>query len=56
VEGQVEQTPTRIDGELVTTDEGMTIRAPYDGRVLGEVPRCTAEHVERAVAAPGGAA
>jgi acyl-CoA reductase-like NAD-dependent aldehyde dehydrogenase len=50
VEDQVEQTPVRIDGELVTSDEGMTIRAPYDGRVLGEVPRCTVEHVERAVA------
>jgi acyl-CoA reductase-like NAD-dependent aldehyde dehydrogenase len=47
----VDQTPARIDGELVTTDESMTIRAPYDGRVLGEVPACSAEHVDRAVAA-----
>jgi acyl-CoA reductase-like NAD-dependent aldehyde dehydrogenase len=47
----VEQTPGRIDGEKVTTSDGMTIRSPYDGRVVGEVPRCTAEHVDRAVAA-----
>jgi acyl-CoA reductase-like NAD-dependent aldehyde dehydrogenase len=47
----VDQTPARIAGEPVTTEQGMTIRAPYDGRVLGAVPACTAEHVERAVAA-----
>lgn len=47
----MEQTAGRIDGEKVTTPEGMTIRSPYDGQVLGEVPRCTSEHVDRAVAA-----
>ncbi len=45
------QHPARIDGQPVTTDEGMTIRAPYDGRAIGDVPRCTPEHVDRAVAA-----
>jgi acyl-CoA reductase-like NAD-dependent aldehyde dehydrogenase len=47
----VSQQPVRIDGREVTADEGMTIRAPYDGRELAEVPRCTAEHVDEAVAA-----
>jgi acyl-CoA reductase-like NAD-dependent aldehyde dehydrogenase len=47
----VSQHPVRIDGREVTTDEGMTILAPYDGRELAEVPRCTAEHVRQAVAA-----
>jgi acyl-CoA reductase-like NAD-dependent aldehyde dehydrogenase len=43
--------PARIDGDEVTTEQRMTIRAPYDDRVLGEVPSCTQEHVARAVAA-----
>jgi acyl-CoA reductase-like NAD-dependent aldehyde dehydrogenase len=47
----VTQHPVRIDGRDVTTDEGMSIRAPYDGRELAEVPRCTEEHVDLAVAA-----
>jgi acyl-CoA reductase-like NAD-dependent aldehyde dehydrogenase len=47
----VDQHPVRIDGRDVTTDEGMPIDAPFDGRQLAEVPRCTAEHVETAVAA-----
>jgi acyl-CoA reductase-like NAD-dependent aldehyde dehydrogenase len=45
------QYPTRIDGQPVHTDEGLRVTAPYDGRDLGEVPVCTAEHVDRAVAA-----
>ncbi|MFA9432769.1 aldehyde dehydrogenase family protein [Egicoccus sp. AB-alg2] len=45
------QTPVRIDGESVTTDESMEIYAPYDGKLVGEVPACGAEHVDRAVAA-----
>jgi acyl-CoA reductase-like NAD-dependent aldehyde dehydrogenase len=47
----VSQHPVRIDGEHVTTDASITIRAPYDGQVVGEVPRCSAQHVDRAVAA-----
>jgi acyl-CoA reductase-like NAD-dependent aldehyde dehydrogenase len=45
------QHPVRIDGERITTDASMEIRAPYDDRLIGEVPRCTRDHVERAVAA-----
>ena len=41
----------RIDGEAVTTDAWMEVRAPYDGALIAEVPRCDAQHVDRAVAA-----
>lgn len=45
------QHPARIDGERITTDASMEIRAPYDDRLVGEVPRCTRDDVDRAVAA-----
>jgi acyl-CoA reductase-like NAD-dependent aldehyde dehydrogenase len=45
------QHPARIDGRAVTTETWMEIRAPYDDRVIGEVPRCSASHVDEAVAA-----
>jgi acyl-CoA reductase-like NAD-dependent aldehyde dehydrogenase len=45
------QHPARIDGEHVTTDISMEIRAPYDDQLIGEVPRCSREDVDRAVAA-----
>ena len=45
------QHPARIDGEHVTADASMEIRAPYDDRLIGEVPRCSGEDVDRAVAA-----
>jgi acyl-CoA reductase-like NAD-dependent aldehyde dehydrogenase len=45
------QHPARIDGEHVTTGTSMEIRAPYDDRLIGEVPRCSGEDVDRAVAA-----
>jgi acyl-CoA reductase-like NAD-dependent aldehyde dehydrogenase len=45
------QHPARIDGERITTDTSMEIRAPYDDRVIGAVPRCSREDVDRAVAA-----
>jgi acyl-CoA reductase-like NAD-dependent aldehyde dehydrogenase len=45
------QHPVRIDGRSVTSDEGSLVKAPYDGREIGEVPRCTAEDVDTAVAA-----
>jgi acyl-CoA reductase-like NAD-dependent aldehyde dehydrogenase len=45
------QHPARIDGEAITTDASMEIRAPYDDQLIGEVPRCSREHVDRAVAA-----
>jgi acyl-CoA reductase-like NAD-dependent aldehyde dehydrogenase len=43
--------PARIDGREVTAEASMQIRAPYDGRLIGEVPRLTAEHADQAVAA-----
>jgi acyl-CoA reductase-like NAD-dependent aldehyde dehydrogenase len=45
------QHPVRIDGEWITTEESSTIRAPYDGGIIGEVPVCTADDVDRAVTA-----
>jgi acyl-CoA reductase-like NAD-dependent aldehyde dehydrogenase len=45
------QHPARIDGEHVTTDISMEIRAPYDDQLIGEVPRCSREDVDRAAAA-----
>jgi acyl-CoA reductase-like NAD-dependent aldehyde dehydrogenase len=45
------QHPARIDGERITREESMVIRAPYDEQVVGEVPRCTRDDVDRAVAA-----
>jgi acyl-CoA reductase-like NAD-dependent aldehyde dehydrogenase len=45
------QHTARIDGERITTDTSMEIRAPYDDRVIGAVPRCSREDVDRAVAA-----
>jgi acyl-CoA reductase-like NAD-dependent aldehyde dehydrogenase len=47
----VSQHPARIDGQPVTTDTSMEIRAPYDGEMIGEVPRCDPGHVDTAVAA-----
>lgn len=45
------QHPARIDGRDVTAETAMEIRAPFDGRFIGAVPRCDAEHVGGAVAA-----
>jgi acyl-CoA reductase-like NAD-dependent aldehyde dehydrogenase len=45
------QHPIRIDGKPVTTEEGSLILAPFDGQEIGEVPVCSAEHVDTAVAA-----
>ncbi len=44
-------TSVPIDGEAVTGDAKIEVRAPYDGQVLGSVPSLTAAHVDRAVAA-----
>lgn len=46
-----DQHPVRIGSERVTTPEGTAVTSPYDGRSLGEIPRCDAGHVDRAVAA-----
>lgn len=45
----MDQTPVRIAGRRVTTESGMDVHAPYDGSVIGRVPRCDASHVEIAV-------
>lgn len=44
-------TPMLIDGEQVTADEVSEIRSPYDGSVVGSVPRGTEHDIDRAVAA-----
>jgi acyl-CoA reductase-like NAD-dependent aldehyde dehydrogenase len=47
----MEQRAARIDGKPVTTPDGSVVRAPYGGQVLAEVPRCTRDHIDQAVAA-----
>ena len=39
-----------LAGERFTAGETITVLSPYNGAVIGEVPRCTAADVERAVA------
>ncbi|HEX8803147.1 MAG TPA: aldehyde dehydrogenase family protein, partial [Acidimicrobiales bacterium] len=43
--------PVRIGDQRLTTDDEIVVRSPYDGHEVGRVPSCTAEHVDRAVAA-----
>ena len=43
--------PVRINGQAVTTDRSVQIRAPFDGRLVGAVPVCSAEHTDRGVIA-----
>lgn len=50
-EEDVDQHPARIDGRAVMTGQGLAVYAPYDGRLLGEVPECDDGHVAAAVAA-----
>ena len=45
------QHPVRIDGQPVSTEASIEIRAPYDGELIGAVPRCSTDHVDTAVAA-----
>lgn len=49
-ERSMEQTPVRVAGRLVTTAEAMDVFSPYDGSVIGRVPRCDASHIKTAVA------
>ncbi len=46
-----EQHPVRIGGEEITTSEDLVVASPYDGHEVCRVPRCTPDHVVRAVAA-----
>ena len=38
----------RIAGRLVTTDDVIEVRNPYDGSLVGTVPAARAEHVREA--------
>lgn len=49
------QRPTRIGDDHVTTDDGIEVRSPYDGSLVGVVPSCGGDHVDRAVAAASAA-
>ncbi len=40
-----------IAGEQFTSDDTIEVKSPYDGRVLGAVPACTAAEVDLAVTA-----
>jgi acyl-CoA reductase-like NAD-dependent aldehyde dehydrogenase len=40
-----------IGAERVTTSDTITVRSPYDGREIAQVPACGAKEVDRAVAA-----
>jgi acyl-CoA reductase-like NAD-dependent aldehyde dehydrogenase len=40
-----------LAGERYLSGDTLTVRSPYNGAVLGEVPACTADEVARAVAA-----
>ncbi len=43
--------PVRIGDERFTGAETITVRSPYDGAELAQVPKCGPEEVDRAVAA-----
>ncbi len=43
--------PVRIGAERVTTDDTIVVSSPYDGHEIGQVPSCTGDHVDSAVAA-----
>ncbi len=43
-------TPALIDGEDVLAADVSEVRSPYDGAVVGAVPACTEEDLDRAVA------
>lgn len=45
------QLPVRIAGRATTAADTLPVHAPYGGELLAEVPRCTVEDVDRAVAA-----
>ena len=43
--------PNLIDGELVTTATALDVVNPANEQVIGQVPACGAEELDRAVAA-----
>jgi acyl-CoA reductase-like NAD-dependent aldehyde dehydrogenase len=44
-------TSVPINGDWITGSESSEVHAPYDGRLLGSVPKLTADDVDRAVTA-----
>lgn len=38
-----------LAGERFTSDDTIEVTSPYDGRLIGHVPKCTADDVDRAV-------
>ena len=44
----MDQTPVRIAGERVTRSDAIEVKSPYDGRVAGLVPKCSAADVDSA--------
>jgi acyl-CoA reductase-like NAD-dependent aldehyde dehydrogenase len=42
--------PMRIGDQRVTADDVIEVRSPFDDRLVGTVPRGTAEHIDAAVA------
>lgn len=51
----METTSLPVGTDRITTDATMDVVAPYDGALLGRVPRCGPAEVDRAVAAACGA-
>src|SRR5581483_3690960 len=47
----VEQRPVPLAGERYRAGESIEVKSPYDGSIIGAVPRCTAADVDRAVRA-----
>jgi acyl-CoA reductase-like NAD-dependent aldehyde dehydrogenase len=45
-----ELTPALLDGEPLTVPDTSEVRSPYDGSVVGSVPACGTEELDRAVA------
>ena len=43
-------TPALIDGKDVSTGDESDVRSPYDGALIGAVPVCSADDIDRAVA------
>lgn len=51
----MDQTPVRIGGELVTTQHAVEVADPYDGALVGAVPRCGEAEVDAACTAAAAA-
>jgi acyl-CoA reductase-like NAD-dependent aldehyde dehydrogenase len=46
-----DQHPIPLAGERVRATDALTVASPYDGSIIGTVPKCTAADVDRAVKA-----